>query len=540
MSDSHLELTALPADLDRLYSAKALVFVVSGYDGSGNFGDIVMAEEDVTAIAAAGDIVPVLVADPRNVERVECHRATSAALQRAVVLFAGLRDAVLPATDRLLPVEVPPPVPTALVLAGGGYVNERWGLGRLDMLAAVQAWLATAENPRSHATRPFLLGLQVSPAAFEGELGARFAALVESASAVGLRDPGSLDRVLAAFPTLADRVSFSGDDATFALVSSAPACSDAISLHLSWKLHSDESARLVIEALRLVRGIPPRVNLVAGHEDLYVSETEQQDNAVVLLKQAGLDVERLAGWEQRDALVDAVAAGALTIACSYHVALTSLLNGVPAILVAEDAYYLEKHTGLARLFGLPSEFVVDAGRTAPAVLAATIERALGPESRAALAPSIQRGALQLAAARARTVQALQATLRSIVSDVDHQELDETTAELMRMATRLAELRRANNAMVTEAQRAIESARSPVDPEALARIEHLSTQLALQGQQLMALEAASTVKDHHIEHLETALALSQQHIRNLEAALNTKASRLARLGVRAVNKLPRRS
>ncbi len=260
----------------------------------------------------------------------------------------------------------------------------------------------------------------------------------------------------------------------------------------------------------------------------------------MLLKQAGLDVERLAGWEEGTALVDSVAAGALTIACSYHVALTSLLNGVPAILVAEDAYYLEKHEGLARLFGLPPEFVVDAGHTTPAALTATIERALSSDERTAYAGSIQRGALQLAAARARTVQALQTALRRILSDVDQQEFDATTAELMRMATRLAELRRANNAMVAEAQRAIESARAPVDPEALARIEQLSAQLALQGQQLTALQAASAVKEHHIEQLETALALSQQHIRNLEALLNTKASRLARLGVRAVNKLPRRS
>ena len=48
-----------------------------------------------------------------------------------------------------------------------------------------------------------------------------------------------------------------------------------------------------------------------------------------------------------------LAAAELTVATSYHVALSSLLAGVPAILVSENDYYSQKAQGLAHDFALP-------------------------------------------------------------------------------------------------------------------------------------------------------------------------------------------
>jgi hypothetical protein len=49
----------------------------------------------------------------------------------------------------------------------------------------------------------------------------------------------------------------------------------------------------------------------------------------------------------------------LTVSCSFHVALTSLLLEVPAILIRDNAYYAQKATGLTETFGLPRTFGLD-------------------------------------------------------------------------------------------------------------------------------------------------------------------------------------
>lgn len=45
----------------------------------------------------------------------------------------------------------------------------------------------------------------------------------------------------------------------------------------------------------------------------------------------------------------------LTVCCSYHVALTSLMLEVPAVLVRDNLYYAQKADGLRRDFSLPAE-----------------------------------------------------------------------------------------------------------------------------------------------------------------------------------------
>lgn len=536
MTRAPLELKMLRDDFARLYSAEALAFIVSGYDGSGNFGDVIIAEEDVAAVSGSGNILPVLVVDPRNLERIEACRSSSPALRDALVLFAGAPGSVTPGADRLLSLEVPPAAPTALLMAGGGYVNERWGPVHLEMLEAVRTWLSAGSHPSS-IQAPLLFGLQVAPAAFEGALGDHFAELVARSSGVGVRDPGSLRRVQAALPQFAEKAFLSGDDAVFALLAPDPAspATPAISIHFSQKLHAAGSADLIIEALKLTPCVPPRINLVAGHEDLYVSEAEQQNEAAFRLKEAGFEVERLAGLVNTGDVLTRIAAGSVTISCSYHIALASLVNGVPAILLADDPHYFEKHAGLAELFGLSDDFVVDVRRTTPAQLSSLLSRALSEPVRANLAAPIQRGALHLASARAQTVQRLQSTLRGLIAGAGERDLADATAELMRTTSRLAELRRANNAMVADAQRIIENEHGRgrrIAQLAEERADHLARELEAARQAL----ASETLR---VEALAEALELSRQHIRNLEATLDTKSMRIAGLSARAAGKLRRR-
>ena len=84
-----------------------------------------------------------------------------------------------------------------------------------------------------------------------------------------------------------------------------------------------------------------------------------------------------------------VLAGAeLTVATSYHVALSSLLTATPAVLICENEYYSQKAQGLARDFSLPPALFpdsrLDPGEAASAVWHALVETD-GPLRREALA-----------------------------------------------------------------------------------------------------------------------------------------------------------
>ena len=183
----------------------------------------------------------------------------------------------------------------------------------------------------------------------------------------------------------------------------------------------------------------------------------------------------------------------------------------------------------------PPEFVVDANRVSAQDLSCLIGRAVSDSTRAALAAPLQRGALQLASGRARAVQMIQSMLRELLSDAEARDLSETTNELMRTASRLAELRRANNAMVADAQRAIEAQNGP-NRRAAEMAEALAKQL---GQELDRTQRELASSMDRARELESALALSQQHIENLEAMLNTRSARIASAGARAAGKLRRR-
>ncbi|HEX6229011.1 MAG TPA: hypothetical protein VFZ41_06055, partial [Solirubrobacterales bacterium] len=102
-----------------------------------------------------------------------------------------------------------------------------------------------------------------------------------------------------------------------------------------------------------------RLQPVAAYEDPRVSETLQ---VTALLERRGAELEA-SGLTPAPAPLDILEDAAdnslgrfrrarLTISCSYHVALSSLLAGIPTILLAENPNYEQKAAGLRDLFGL--------------------------------------------------------------------------------------------------------------------------------------------------------------------------------------------
>jgi hypothetical protein len=92
-----------------------------------------------------------------------------------------------------------------------------------------------------------------------------------------------------------------------------------------------------------------------------------------------------------DKLTDEFGGAALTVSCSYHVALTSLLIGIPTVLLQDNDYYEQKAWGLLSDFGLPEEFssrssddpVQIAGAIAPHLLDAEQAKEMRRELRSA-------------------------------------------------------------------------------------------------------------------------------------------------------------
>ena len=107
------------------------------------------------------------------------------------------------------------------------------------------------------------------------------------------------------------------------------------------------------------------VRLVVAYDDRRISERPfLQDFAATFLVSAGgggqvsftiedATTRRLLdpGWEQRRP--------DLTISCSYHVALTSLLHDIPVVYLFGNDYYRQKAKSLQAGFGLSPELMVD-------------------------------------------------------------------------------------------------------------------------------------------------------------------------------------
>jgi hypothetical protein len=161
-------------------------------------------------------------------------------------------------------------------------------------------------------------------------------------------------------------------------------------------LHVNDGSWIASEAHSIRDGIVPllrglgeaadgslEVQPVIAYEDPRVSERQIVSGLLERegreLKGAGLSLgEPLDLLE--DALENSLASfrrARLTVSCSYHVTLTSLLAGIPAVLLARNDYYAQKAAGLRHLFQLgPGRVGVLGGAdSAPAAVAALIDGA---------------------------------------------------------------------------------------------------------------------------------------------------------------------
>jgi hypothetical protein len=379
-------LFAEPAAAKAITEARAVVFMVGSYDGSGNFGDIAQFQ---AALGLVERLAPALLPVP-VLERpeLENHRALVEAggpAPATPVFFdpSGALD------DGLLPLPAPAGLAFgAAYLYGGGYLNSSWGDRKLAMLRAGEALLAAGGAAASCRVAS---GLQAEAGWIAG-LGEDDAALLRAFELLGTRDAGSgpaLEQLGSSGSVLA-----TADDAVAILgalpAATAPADQGPLRVNLHFAEHDWVSRRpeAVLGFYRsFLRELAHRADRPLAVQPLIVYFGGRIDErpAIERLRVACAEI----GAEAAEPLAlrpatlgenaPRLGTADLTLSCSYHVALTSLMLGVPAILLGDNPYYEQKAAGLAEDFGLPSAFMPSAGADPATSAAAVATAALGPQ-----------------------------------------------------------------------------------------------------------------------------------------------------------------
>ena len=127
---------------------------------------------------------------------------------------------------------------------------------------------------------------------------------------------------------------------------------------------SDESEAMIGRVVAILRrwgkprSRPLELQPMIAYEDDRISEASLVSEMVERYR-PGSRAERVTPVRPLDVLADALRnrlagfrRGRLTVSCSYHVAVTSLLAGIPTMLLAENRYYEQKAAGVRDLFGL--------------------------------------------------------------------------------------------------------------------------------------------------------------------------------------------
>lgn len=407
------------ADLARLVAAQSAVLLVGGYDGSGNYGDVLQVATAIETVRGLpGAPLPVAI-----VER-ETHGHHRALEERyrarlADVAFLYYDEDEEPQADELVELGSGVlPRRSVVYVYGGGFLNQRWG-GRKIAHATTVEQLCGRDLPLVAS------GLQVDePAVAPGGVAHE---LLSRARSIGVRDVLSQRYMQEHLPSpAAERVELAGDDATPFLSSPAIAGEQLVNLHVNDGIWVSESPEELLErvadllcALGRAAG-PLRLQPTIAYEDPRVSERRIVAGLFERFDDE-LEAAGIAPIDPIDILEDALdhqlarfRRARLTVACSYHVTLTSLLAGIPALLLAENSYYDQKAAGLRDLFGLDDRMVGVRGGPDDAALAAAalVEGEIRDTSLARLSTGSARVIERYGRGRDVTATALASALRS--------------------------------------------------------------------------------------------------------------------------------
>jgi len=374
-------LWASPTDRQRLADTDSALFLIGSYDGSGNYGDVLQlatAIETVNRLPGCPLPLAIVERETRG-HHEELMRRYAGSFQRAAFAFFSDSDEPMEGLVDLATFQGGPTC-AALYFYGGGHLNSWWG-------ARKAAHASAAERLAGAQTLPVAAsGLQVDEPAIAP--GGPAHEHLSRAAWIGVRDVNSLRYMRHQVPVATDRTELAGDDALPFLCHEPTESRPIVNLHVnngSWV--SDDPAAIngkVVALLRELGGAaeePLELQPVIAYEDPRVSE---RSVVTSLLEHQGEQLQDagLTPIEPLDILDDAFAndlsrfrRARLTVSCSYHVTLTSLLAGIPVVLLAQNDYYAQKAAGLRDLFDLGPTLVGVPGTAedAPAAIEALVE-----------------------------------------------------------------------------------------------------------------------------------------------------------------------
>jgi hypothetical protein len=434
--------------------ARAVVLLVGSYDGSGNYGDIAQFAAAQSLVERLGPGVLALPVLER--EYLAGHRqlVQGSGVHAPHALFFDPDGAH---EDDLGAVAAPVELGFgACYLYGGGYLNRLWGARKLALLGAAEALLAAGGVA---APCRVASGLQVEA----GWVAAGAAPDLARFELLGGRDGTSRAALAGANPAAVALES--GDDAV-GLLGRLPLAGDVapdggrFRLNLHFAEHgwvSDRPQRLLelytgfLAELSGLASRPLLVQPLIAYLDARVDERPGLERLRAAC--APLGVEIAEPLLLRPAGLAAAAPGLrqaqLTLSCSYHVALTSLMLRVPAVLVGDNPYYEQKASALRADFGLPPAFApaasADPAQAAREVAAALLDPLHGEELRRGLRAGVERLRQRRAAAEAELLARIGGgAARALAARIDAQ------AERLRLlAAEPAELRARLAALETE-------------------------------------------------------------------------------------------
>ncbi len=467
-------LFASPSTVQAIVKARTAAILIGSYDGSGNYGDIAQLDAALALVGRLGSDLLVLPVLEREYQA--GHRALAEHF-RGQPSHALFFDPSGDIEDGLLPVAAPVELAFgACYLYGGGYLNRLWGDRKLAMLRSAEALLAAGgAEPVCRLSS----GLQVDPE-WVARLNPADATALRSFDLLGVRDAVS-SQALAALGSSAPVIE-TADDAVGVLrrlpAPEAPDVSDRelhVNLHFAEHDWVGERPQAVLDfyadflaELGKLADLPVIAHPLIAYLDGRVDE-EQAFGAVREvcaargIKAAGSLVLRPAGLA---ALAPGLREASLTLSCSYHVALTSLMLEVPAVLISENPYYEQKAAGLSEAFGLPPELTpstADPLASARDVAATVLDEGRGSVLRRRLAAEAdricrRRGAIEaelLALLGGAAVSALSARVEQL-----SERLRQRSAEPAELHAQLAALR----SDYEELERLAGEASSPLNAE----------------------------------------------------------------------------
>lgn len=375
-------LLATPETARAFADASAAALLVGGYDGSGNYGDVALLDAALDLLGRLGPGLPILPVVERQFAAT--HEATAGAFANRpqhVLYFDGEHAG---GDDGLVPVTPPKALDLGVsYLYGGGFLNPSWGERKLAMLRAVEGQLAEAWTVIRVSS-----GLQVDAGWIDG-LGAADKAILQSFELLGVRDDASAEALKRLGEGL--RVTNTGDDGV-GLLGNLPATEaggdEALEVNVHFAEHgwvTDEPEAVMsfyvglLTELKRLSARPLRIRPLLAYLDPRIDERPGWERLAAACAERDIEVDEARVLQPATVAAEGPEPSRdfLTVSCSFHVALTSLLLGVPAMLLRDNPYYDQKATGLLADFGLPAEFSPssqdDPARSAEQIAAALLE-----------------------------------------------------------------------------------------------------------------------------------------------------------------------